>query len=239
MAIPATAIATIAKIKTLGRLEDVVRLDEVGAAISTVMEAFDFRSQRRQSQAAKDQLCITSVARAVVFVFKSNLARTANAGMMLCPMICSYCSASMPEISGFCPACGRAVAGDADSEADIAGVEPLSRDAFLGAAAYFTIVPAVIFLAVPAIRHKRYVRFHSWQSILFAVSTVIIAVLTRLAFAVLAVFPFLGFLLAWLVAGLVSLAIVFLWVAIVIKAALGDAYEVPFLGIWAYRLTDR
>jgi uncharacterized membrane protein len=169
----------------------------------------------------------------------SNLARIANVGMMLCPMICSYCSASMPEISGFCPACGRAVAEHADSEADIGGVEPLSRDAFLGAVAYFTILPASIFLAVPAIRHKRYVRFHAWQSILFAVSTVIIAALTRLAFAVLTLFPFLGFLLAWLVAGLVSLAIVFLWIAIVIKATLGDAYEIPFIGSWSLRLTDR
>lgn len=170
---------------------------------------------------------------------KANLARTANAGMMLCPMICSYCSASMPEISGFCPACGRAVAQSSDSEPDAAGVQPLSRDALLGAAAYFTIVPAIVFLAIPAIRHKRYVRFHSWQSILFAVSTIIIAALTRLAFAVLTVFPFLGFLLAWLVAGLVSLAIVFLWIAIVIKAALGDGYELPFIGAWSNRLTDR
>ena len=145
----------------------------------------------------------------------------------------------MPEISGFCPACGRSVAGNANSEADIAGVEPLSRDAFLGSLAYFTILPAIVFLLVPAIRRKQYVRFHSWQSILFAVSTVIIAALTRLAFALLSVFPFLGFLLAWLVAGLVALAIVFLWIAIVVKAALGDAYELPFLGAWSNRLADR
>ncbi len=145
----------------------------------------------------------------------------------------------MPEISGFCPACGRAVAQSSDSEPDIAGAEPLSRDAILGASAYFTVVPAIIFLAVPSIRHNRYVRFHSWQSILFAVSAVIIGVATRLAFAVLSMFPFLGFLLAWLVAGLVSLALVFLWIAIVIKAALGDAYELPFIGTWSLRLTDR
>jgi hypothetical protein len=37
----------------LGRFEDFAGLDEIGAAISTVMEAFDFRSQRRQSQAGE------------------------------------------------------------------------------------------------------------------------------------------------------------------------------------------
>lgn len=154
-------------------------------------------------------------------------------------MICSHCSASMPEISGFCPACGRAVAQNSDSEPEVAGVEPLSQDALLGAVAYLTILPAIVFLVVPAIRHKRYIRFHCWQSILLVVSTVIIAAVTRLVFAVLAAFPFLGFLLAWLVAGVVSLALVFLWVAIVIKAALGDAYELPFIGTWSNRLTDR
>jgi uncharacterized membrane protein len=175
----------------------------------------------------------------IALFLNSNLARTAKAGMMLCPMICSYCSASMPEISGFCPACGRAVTGASEPEPEIARVEPLSRDAFLGAVSYFTILPAIVFLAAPPIRHKRYVRFHSWQSILFAVSAVIIGALTRLAFAVLSVFPFLGFLLAWLVSGLVLLAIVFLWIAIVVKAALGDAYELPFIGTWSDRLTDR
>jgi uncharacterized membrane protein len=154
-------------------------------------------------------------------------------------MICAYCSASMPEISGFCPACGRAVLQNSDFEPGIAGAEPLSRDSFLGAGAYFTVLPAIVFLAVPAIRHKRYVRFHSWQSVLFAAGTIIVAVLTRLAFAVLAVFPLAGFLLAWLVAGVVTLALVFLWIAIVIKAALGDAYELPFIGAWSNRLTDR
>ena len=154
-------------------------------------------------------------------------------------MICSYCSASMPEVSAFCPGCGRAVASGSQAEADEAGVAPLSRYAFLGAIAYAPIVPAIVFLLVPAIRHSRFVRFHSWQSLLFVVGTVVIGVATRLAFAGLAVFPFLGSLLAWLIAGLVSLAVVFLWIAIVIKAALGDAYELPLIGPWATRLAER
>lgn len=145
----------------------------------------------------------------------------------------------MPEISGFCPACGRAVTRDSDSEPEMAGVEPLSRDAFLGAVAYLAVLPAIIFLVVPDLKQKRYLRFHSWQSILLAVSIVVVAAVTRLAFAVLSVFPFMGFLLAWLVAGLVALAVVFLWIAIVIKAALGDAYGLPFIGTWSGRLADR
>ena len=147
----------------------------------------------------------------------------------------------MPEISAFCPGCGRAVTKDSDSECEpaIPGVEPLSRDAWLGALAYFSVVPAIVLLLVPAIRRNRYVRFNAWQSVLFSVSAIVIGGLTRLAFAALSVFPFGGFLLAWLLAGLVSLAFVFLWIAITIKAALGDAFELPLTGRWSERLADR
>ena len=147
----------------------------------------------------------------------------------------------MPEISAFCPGCGRAVTKDSDSEAepDVPVAEPLSRDALLGALAYFTVVPAIVFLLVPAIRCNRYVRFNAWQSVLFLATTIVIGGLTRLAFAALSVFPFLGFLLAWLLAGLVSLAFVFLWIAITIKAALGDAFALPIVGRWSERIADR
>jgi uncharacterized membrane protein len=147
----------------------------------------------------------------------------------------------MPEISAFCPGCGRAVTNDSDSEVepDIPVVEPLSRDALLGALAYFTVVPAIVVLLVPAIRRYRYVRFNSWQSVLFLATTIVIGGLTRLAFAALSIFPFVGFLLAWLLAGLVSLAFVFLWIAITIKAALGDAIALPVIGRWSERLAER
>jgi uncharacterized membrane protein len=55
-------------------------------------------------------------------------------------------------------------------------------------------------------------------------------------FAGLSVF---SFLLAWLVFGLVVLATVFLWIVVVVKAALGDAYELPMIGRFATRLANR
>ena len=55
---------------------------------------------------------------------------------------------------------------------------------------------------------------------------------------ILAIGP-IGFLLAWLLAGLVALATFFLWIAIVAKAALGEAYELPFVGERAANLANR
>jgi uncharacterized membrane protein len=154
-------------------------------------------------------------------------------------MICTYCSATMPEVSAFCPGCGRAVESEAESSASVPDVAPLSRDALVAAIAYVTFVPAVVVLLIPALRNVRFVRFHSLQSLLFALATLVIGGATRLMFAILPVLPFVGFLLAWLVVGLVALAMVFLWIVIMVKAALGDAYELPVIGRFAADVANR
>jgi uncharacterized membrane protein len=142
----------------------------------------------------------------------------------------------MPEVSAFCPGCGRAVESGSEGNALIPDVAPLSRYALAAAIAYATFIPALIFLLIPALRKTRFVRFHSLQSLLFALATLALGGATRLMFAGLSVF---SFLLAWLVFGLVVLAVVFLWIVVVVKAALGDAYELPVIGRFAVHLADR
>jgi uncharacterized membrane protein len=144
-------------------------------------------------------------------------------------MICPYCSAEMPEISVFCPGCGRSVQeGDEAVFPSTRAVN--SREALLGALAYIALLPAVLFLTVAGLKASRFVRFHSWQSVLLAIATVILAGLMRGLFALLSIFPGVGFLFATLAVGLVFLAIVFLWLVLVIKAVQGETYELPWLG---------
>lgn len=151
-------------------------------------------------------------------------------------MICAYCSAEMPEISAFCPGCGRSVSS-------VGGDKPVFaarvRDALLGTLAYVAVLPAIGFLIVPGLGNNRFVRFHAWQSILFAVASALAALATRLLFFALSVIPFGGFLLAWLLIGLVALAIVVLWGVLVLKAALGEAFELPWLGPVAAHLASK
>jgi uncharacterized membrane protein len=144
----------------------------------------------------------------------------------------------MPEVSVFCPGCGRAVEPDIENGA-VLPVAPLSRDALIGMIAYVTFVPALIFLLVPVLKEVRFVRFHSLQALLFFLGTLIVGGVTRLLFVILAFFPFVGFLLAWLIGGLVALAVVFVWIVVVVKAALGDAYELPVVGPFAARWSNR
>ena len=149
-------------------------------------------------------------------------------------MICSYCSAEMPEISAFCPGCGRSVhpAG---------GDDPIFaarlRDSLLGTLAYVAVLPAIVFLAVPRLGSARFVRFHSWQSILFIAASALAALATRLMFFVLSAIG--GYLLAWLLVGLVALALVILWGVLALKAALGEAFELPWLGPLAAHLANK
>jgi len=100
----------------------------------------------------------------------------------------------MPEVSAFCPGCGRSVRQPLDD--GIPEVTPLSRNSFLGAIAYVGILPSIVLLFLPALRENRFVRFHAWQSLLLGGCMAVVAIVTKLLFMVLSLFPFLGFLLA-------------------------------------------
>jgi uncharacterized membrane protein len=146
-------------------------------------------------------------------------------------MICTHCSTEMPNISVYCPSCGHSV----DSSSD----EPCtadSREALLGAAAYVAVFPAIVLLAIPATRTSRFVRFHSWQSLLFAGATVVTGLVLKLLFLVLSMVPAVGFLFSWLLGGVVSIAFVVLWAVLFVKVLQRDCYELPVIGPLAARL---
>ena len=139
----------------------------------------------------------------------------------------------MPEISAYCPVCGHPVnpASDSFQANDF-------TDSLLAAVAYVAIAPAVVFLLVPAIRSRLFVRFHAWQAVLFAATSCVLAIILRLLFLLFSVIPHGGSLIAWLLLGVGALAIAILWLATVIKAALGQGYELPLIGAWALRLSQ-
>ena len=144
----------------------------------------------------------------------------------------------MPDISAFCPACGQAVRAASSSSGANAECGFGSREALLGTIAYLTALPAVLFLAVPRLRRDSFVRFHCWQSIFFAMATLIAALLMRILFTLLSLLPGVGFLLACLVVGVVFIGLVILWLVLVVKAALGQIYRLPWIGLGAARLAQ-
>jgi uncharacterized membrane protein len=138
----------------------------------------------------------------------------------------------MPDISEFCPGCGRAVgAAEALRAAD-------SRDALLATLAYL-VAPAILFLAVPALNRSCFVRFHSWQSIFFAAAAAVTGLVMKLLFGVFSILPAIGLLLAWLCVGVVFIGTAVLWVLLTVKAAQGQSYELPVIGSMAAQLSNK
>jgi uncharacterized membrane protein len=105
-----------------------------------------------------------------------------------------------------------------------------AEDRALGALAYFTFVPAATLLLLPAFRSHRFIRFHAWQSILlwavFLILTLAALFLSNVAAAML-------FLLFGILA---SLAMLFLWIVLSVKAWQGERFELPWFGELAARL---
>ncbi len=124
----------------------------------------------------------------------------------------------MPANAAFCPGCGWSMT-------------PLPpADRAVAAVAYLTFVAGAVILLLPAFRKSRFVRFHAWQSILlwgvFFVLTTAALLLSNVAFAML-------FLLFGILA---SLAMLFLWIVLSLKAWEGERFEVPLFGELAARL---
>lgn len=105
-----------------------------------------------------------------------------------------------------------------------------SGDRAVAALSYFTLVPALVVLVLPTFRRHRFVRFHAWQSVLiwgvFFVLTVAALFFSNIAAAM--VFLLFGIL--------VSLAMLFLWIVLSIKAWQGERFELPWFGPIAGRL---
>ena len=98
------------------------------------------------------------------------------------------------------------------------------------AVAYLTFVPAAVILFLPAFRKSRFVRFHAWQSILlwgvFFILTIAALFFSNVAAA-------MAFLLFGILA---SLAMLFLWIVLTLKAWQGERFKVPLFGDLAARL---
>ena len=151
----------------------------------------------------------------------------------------------MPDISEFCPRCGRPVregtsfAPDPDElveatreeeaeeqrRRDLPPVEPSDR--YVGALAYLTFVPALFFIFLSQFQERKFVRFHAFQSVFF---WGVVIVMLGLGFFTAS----FGGLILWLLIGaLVLLGLVFTWVVLSIKALQGEYFELPWLGALA------
>lgn len=132
---------------------------------------------------------------------------------------CSRCGAQIPDGATTCAACYNQV--------PVRPVIPSTglADNVAGMLAYFTIIPAIIFLVLEPYNRSRFVRFHAWQSIFFNIAWWILWIALR----ILVHMPFLGFLtlLVWPLVGLGGFV---LWIILVLKANQNQMFKLPVIG---------
>jgi len=106
----------------------------------------------------------------------------------------------------------------------------------IGALAYFTLIPGLLFLAIPPYNRSSYIRFHAWQSIVFSVLVFFVNYLVGLA---LSMIPSLSPVASLGVQGVIGLGFFLVWILCVVQALNGKRYELPLIGAWAERQSNK
>jgi uncharacterized membrane protein len=88
--------------------------------------------------------------------------------------------------------------------------------------AYFTLIPAIIFLVVAPYNQKAEIRFHCWQSIILGIACIVIDV-------VLTMIPVVG----WIILPFFGLLILIVWILCIMKAFNGQRFKLPLIGDFA------
>lgn len=134
---------------------------------------------------------------------------------------CQSCGAQIPAGATVCPTCSRSTAPATSVSPSASGL----TDNVAGLLAYFTIIPAIIFLVLEPYNRNRFIRFHSFQCIFFAVAWTVLWI----ALEIVAHVPFFGWLtiLLWPLLGLAGLII---WVVLILKAYQGQMFKLPVIG---------
>ncbi|HEY1577963.1 MAG TPA: hypothetical protein VGF82_12910 [Terracidiphilus sp.] len=110
---------------------------------------------------------------------------------------------------------------------------PAISDNAASAIAYFTFIPAAVFLLIRPFKESQCVRFHAWQSIfLFMVAFGVDIVLGAIALLTI----FLGTSTLAYALRLVMLVWLVVWVGCVIRALNGKRLKLPIIGGIAEKL---
>ena len=101
--------------------------------------------------------------------------------------------------------------------------------------AYFSPVPAIVFLLIEPYNRNRFVRFHCFQCLFAAVALIVIQIALVILTGVLHIIPVVGWMVGMALWWVWSLAVLALWVLLVIKAYQHQIYKLPVVGDMAER----
>ena len=167
---------------------------------------------------------------------------------------CSQCGADITGVS-FCSKCGAAVAAADAGAAESTPAGPLgdsgaaaaaqpaaqpssqgeaaSSDNLMGALAYVTVIPAIIFLIIDPYKNNPFIRFHSFQSIFFCVAWIAIWIAMMVLGGILSMVGLS--ILVGILSFVVGMGFFVLWIVLLIKAFQGQQFKLPVIGDFAQK----
>jgi len=134
----------------------------------------------------------------------------------------------------YCPKCGMQIAEGAACPQCAAGSVPPTpqtvaasglTENVAGMLAYFTFIPAIVFLVLEPYNKSRFIRFHAFQCIFVTVAFVALGI----ALGIISMIPFLG-LITIPLHFVIWLGAVALWIVLVLKAYQGQMFKLPVVG---------
>jgi uncharacterized membrane protein len=86
----------------------------------------------------------------------------------------------------------------------------------------------VLFLVIE--KENRFVRYHAAQSVVVGIALVAVSIGLSIVGAILAVVPFIGWLISLMLTMTLALGGFLLWVTLMLRAFAGQEWEVPLIG---------
>jgi len=137
---------------------------------------------------------------------------------------CPNCGSQIPAGATSCPACAGAAASGGGTVVATAAPSGLT-DNVAGALAYFTIIPAIIFLVLEPYNRKRFIRFHAFQCLFLFAACIAIGI----AFMIVGMIPVVNLLLIP-ISVLVWLGVLVVVIICMLKAYQNQMFKLPVIG---------
>jgi len=137
---------------------------------------------------------------------------------------CNMCGAQIADGTTTCAACAGQAATAPPIPQATASTGGMT-DNVAGMLAYFTIIPAIVFLVMEPFNKNRFVRFHAWQSVFFNLAWIALWIVLQIVVHI----PFFGWL-TFLVWPFIMLGGFIIWIVLVIKANQNQMFKLPMLG---------
>ena len=163
---------------------------------------------------------------------------------------CPNCGTELLPGAGFCGSCGAPTAAAAAPPAAPASTSSAPSAAasgglpsnVAGALAYFTIIPAIVFLVIEPFNRDRFVKFHAFQCLFLAGASIAFGIAYMIVSVVVNFIPVVGTIigiLMWVLSLILILCMIALMAFLMYQAYNEKKFKLPFIGNLAEQQAEK